>query len=70
MRGYTVAQLVEALRCKPEGREFRLPMRSLGFFFICSFRSHCGCAIDYASNRNVTGVSSGGKGVKTAVGYG
>jgi hypothetical protein len=31
-RGHAVAQLVEALRYKPEGRAFRFPMVSLEFF--------------------------------------
>jgi len=30
--GYAVAQLVEALCCKPEGRGFDSPMVSLEFF--------------------------------------
>jgi hypothetical protein len=32
MRGHTVAQLVEALRYKPEDRGVRFPMVSLDFF--------------------------------------
>ena len=41
-QGYAVAQLVEALRYKPEGRGFDPK----------SFRSHYGPGVDSASNRN------------------
>jgi hypothetical protein len=35
--GHAVAQLVEALRCKPEGRGFFFPMVSLEFFIALIF---------------------------------
>ena len=44
-QGHAVAQLVEALRYKPEGR---FPMVSLEF----SIRSHYGPGVDSACNRN------------------
>jgi hypothetical protein len=40
--GYAVAQFVQALRYKPEGRGFDSR----------SFRLHCGPGVDSASNRN------------------
>jgi hypothetical protein len=42
--GHAVAQLVEALRYKPEGRGFD--------FSLTSFRSHSGPGVDSACNRN------------------
>jgi hypothetical protein len=48
-----VAQFVEALRYKPEGRGFESPLCPLiGFSFTKSFRPHYGPGINLASNRN------------------
>jgi hypothetical protein len=47
-----VAQLVDALRYKPEGREFNPHWRHGNFSFTLSFRPHCVRALDSASNRN------------------
>jgi len=49
--GHAVAQLVEALRYKPEGREFDSRWCHLNFS-LTSFRSHYGPAVDSAPNRN------------------
>jgi hypothetical protein len=50
--GYAMAQLVEALHYKPEGRGVRFPMESLELFSDLILRSHCGPEVDSASNRN------------------
>ena len=50
-RGYAVAQLVEALRYKPEGRRFDARWRNWIFSFT-SFRPHSGPGVDSACNRN------------------
>jgi hypothetical protein len=47
-----VAQLVEALRYKPEGRGFDSRWSHCNFSVTYSFRSHCGPGVDSASNRN------------------
>jgi hypothetical protein len=47
-----VAQLVEALRYKPEGRGFDSRLCNCNFFFFLSFRPHNGPGVDSASNRN------------------
>ena len=49
--GYAVAQLVEALRHKPEVRGFDSRW-CLWNFTLTSFRSHYGPAVDSSSNRN------------------
>jgi len=43
-----VAQLVETLRYKPEGRGFDSPI----IIMTQSFRPHCDPGVDSASNRN------------------
>ena len=50
--GHAVAQLVEALRYKPEGRGFDSPWCHWNFSFTESFRPHYGLGVDSASNRN------------------
>ena len=47
-QGYAVAQLVEALRYKPEGRGFV----HWNFSLTKSFRLQCGPGVDSASDRN------------------
>jgi hypothetical protein len=47
-----VAQLVEALRYKPEGRGFHSPWWHLNFLLTSSFLPHYGPGIDSASDRN------------------
>jgi hypothetical protein len=47
-----VAQLVEALRYKPEGRGFDSPCCYWNFSLTYSFQSHYGPVVDSASNRN------------------
>jgi len=47
-----VAQLVEALRYKPEGRGFDSLWCSWNFSLTLSFRLHYGPGVDSASNRN------------------
>ena len=47
--GHAVAQLVEALRYKPEGRGFH---SHLNYSLTQSFRPHYGPGVDSASNRN------------------
>jgi hypothetical protein len=47
-----VAQLVEALRYKPEGRGFDSRWVYLDFSFTYSFRPHYSPGIDSACNRN------------------
>jgi hypothetical protein len=51
-RGYAVAQLVEALHYKPEGRGFGTRRSHWNFSVTYTFRSHCGPGVDSASNRN------------------
>ena len=50
--GHAVAQLVEALRYKPEGRGFDSRWCHWNFSLTQSFRSHYGPGVDSASNRN------------------
>jgi hypothetical protein len=52
MWGYAVAQLVEALRYKPEGRGFDSRWGYWGFSLTLSFRPHYVCRVDLASSRN------------------
>jgi len=47
-----VAQLVEALRYKPESRGFDSRWRQCNFSLTFSFRPHYGPGVDSASNRN------------------
>jgi len=47
-----VAQVVEALRCKPEGRAFDRAWCHWNFSLTSSFRPHSDPRIDSASNRN------------------
>ena len=49
--GHAVAQLVEALRYKPEGRGFNSRWCQSNFS-LTSFRPHHGSGVDSASNRN------------------
>ena len=48
---YAVAQLVEALRYKPEGGGFDARWCHWNFSLTQSFRPHCGPGVDSASNR-------------------
>jgi hypothetical protein len=66
--GYAVAQLVEALRYKPEGRGFDSRWCHWNFSVIYSFRSHCDAGDDSASNRSEYQESF--LGVKAAGAYG
>jgi len=50
--GHAVAQLVEALRYKPEGRGFDSRWCHYYFSLTNSFRPHYVPAVDSASNRN------------------
>jgi hypothetical protein len=50
-RGHAVAQSVEALRYKPQGREFDSRCY-WNFSLTQSFRPHYGLGVDSASNRN------------------
>ena len=50
--GHAVAQLVEALRYKSEGRGFDSRLCHWNFSLTLSFRPHCGPGVDSASNRN------------------
>jgi hypothetical protein len=50
--GHAVAQLVEALRYKPEGRGFDSRCRPWCFSVALSFRPHYGPGVDSAFNRN------------------
>jgi hypothetical protein len=59
-----VAQLVEALRYKPEGRGFDSRWSDWNSSVTQSFWSHCGPGVDSASNRNEYQESF--LGVKTA----
>jgi len=47
-----LAQLVEALCYKPEGRGFDAPWGHQDFSFTKSFRPHYGFGVDSASNKN------------------
>ena len=47
-----VAQLVETLRCKSEGRVFDSRWCHWNFSLTSSFRPHYGPGVDPASNRN------------------
>jgi len=49
---HTVAQLVEALRYKPEGRGFDSRWCLWNFSLTHSFRPHYGPGVDAASSRN------------------
>jgi hypothetical protein len=51
VQGHAVAQLVEALRYKPEGRGFDSRL-SLEFFIDMIFRPHYSPGVDSTSNRN------------------
>ena len=59
-----MAQLVEALRYKPEGGSFDSQWIHWNFSVTESFRSRCGPGVDSASNRNEYQESF--VGVKTA----
>jgi len=52
--GHAVAQLVEALRYKPEGCGFDSRWCHWNFSLTLSFRPHYGPKIDSASNRNIS----------------
>jgi hypothetical protein len=52
VQGHAVAQLVEALRYKPEGRGFNFRWCHWIFSLIYSFQPHYGPGVDSASNRN------------------
>jgi hypothetical protein len=59
-RGTAVAQLVEALRYKPEGREFDSRWCQWNFSLTYSFRPHCGPGADTASKQKlVPGIFPG-----------
>jgi hypothetical protein len=51
-KGHAVAQLVAALRYKPEGRRFNSQWCNWNFSLTQSFRLHYGPGVDSASNRN------------------
>ena len=50
--GHAVAQLVEALRFKPEGCGFDSRWCHWSFSLTLSFRQHYGAGFNSASNRN------------------
>ena len=50
--GHAVAQLVEALRYKTEGRGFDSRWCHWNFALVQFFRPHCGPGVDSAANRN------------------
>ena len=52
LSGHAVAQLVEALRYKPEGRGFASRWCHWNFSLTLPFRPHCSPGVDSASNRN------------------
>ena len=52
LAGHAVAQLVEALRYKPEGRGFDSRWFNWNFSLTQSFRPHYDPGVDSASNRN------------------
>jgi hypothetical protein len=62
--GHAVAQLVEALCCRPEGRGFDTGWGYWDFSYNESFRLHYGPGVNSASNRNECQESF--LGVKTA----
>jgi len=64
--GYVVAQLVEVLRYKLEGRWFDFRWCHWNFSLALSFRPHYGPGVDSASNRNGYQDYFRGVGVKTA----
>jgi hypothetical protein len=64
--GHAVAQLVEALRYKLEGRVFDSRWCHWNFSLTLSFRPHYGPGFDSASNRNEYQEYFLGWGVKTA----
>jgi hypothetical protein len=53
MSGHALAQLVEALHYKPEGREFDSRCFHWNFSLTESFRPHSGPEVDSACNTNV-----------------
>jgi hypothetical protein len=64
-KGHAVAQLVEALRYKSEGRGFDSLWCNWNFSLTYPFRSHCGPGVDSAANGNeyqeyFLGVKAGG----------
>ena len=62
-KGHVVAQLVEALRYKPEGRGFNSRWCHWNFSLTLSFRPHRGRGVDSTSNRNeYQEFPGGGKG--------
>ena len=52
VRGHVVAQLVDELRYKTEGRGFDSRWCHWNFFLTLFFRPHYGPGVDSASNRN------------------
>jgi len=61
--GHTVAQLVEALRYKPEGREFYSRWCHWSFSLTQSFRPHYGPGFNSDSNKmSISNIFVGGKG--------
>jgi hypothetical protein len=50
--GYAMAQFVETLRYKPEGRGFDSRLCHWNFSLTYSFRLHYGPGVDSASNRD------------------
>jgi hypothetical protein len=52
LEGLAVAQLVEVLRYKSEGRGFDFRLCHWNFSLKLSFRPHYGSTVDSASNRN------------------
>ena len=49
--GHEVAQLIESLRYKPEGRGFDSRWYHWNFSLTYSFRPHCSSGVDSVSNR-------------------
>jgi hypothetical protein len=58
--GHAVAQLVEALRHKPEGHGFDSRWCHWNFLLTQSFRPHYGTGVHSASNRNEYRIISWG----------
>jgi hypothetical protein len=56
----STAQLVEALRYRPESRGFDSLWCHWNFSLTLSFRSHYGPGVDSVSNKCVPGMLSGG----------